>query len=87
MELEQEIERHGDGGRARAIACDVNRRIFEDDEDLPHFTRASQNIAATAALLRGLPEPTTPEDRQAHREIRTLLERAAMQQAKSSLSQ
>ena len=38
------------------------------------------------ALLRGLSEPATPEDRRAHREIRTLLERAAMQQAESSLS-
>ena len=50
-ELEQEIERHGDGGRARAVARDVNRRIIEDDEALPHFTRASQNVAAMAALL------------------------------------
>jgi hypothetical protein len=29
----------------------MNRRIIEDDEDLPHFTQASQNIAAMAALL------------------------------------
>ena len=60
---------------ARAMARDVNQRIIEDDEALPHFTRASQNIAATMALLRGPPKPTTPEDRRAHREIRTLLER------------
>ena len=39
-----------------------------------------------AALLQGCLEPTTPEDRRAHREIRTLLERRAMQQAESSLS-
>ena len=49
--LEREIERHGDGGRARAVAPDVNRRIIEDDEALPHFTQASQNIAALMALL------------------------------------
>ena len=77
MELEREIERHGDGGRACTVARDVNRRIIEDDEALPHFTRASQNIAAAAALLRGLSGPTTPEDRRAHREIRMLLEHAA----------
>ena len=59
----------------------MNRRIIEDDEALPHFARASQNIAAMAALLRGLPEPATPEDRRAHHEIRMLLERAATQQA------
>ena len=40
-ELEREIERHGDGGRARAVARDVNQRIIEDEKALPHFTRAS----------------------------------------------
>ena len=69
------------------MARDVNRRIIEDDEALPHFIRASQNVAAAAALFQGLPEPTTPEDRRAHRDIRTLLERVAAQQAESSLSQ
>ena len=37
------------------------------------------------ALLHGHPKATTPEDHQAHHEIRTLLERAAAQQAESSL--
>ena len=68
------------------MAHDVNWRIIEDDEALPHFTRASQNIATVAALLWGLLEPTAPEDHRAHREIRTLLECAAAQQAESSLS-
>ena len=86
MELEREIERHGDGGRARAVARNMNQKIIEDDEALPHFTQASQNIAAMAALLRGLLGPTTLEDHRAHHEIHTLLERAAVQQAKSSLS-
>ena len=86
MELNREIERHGDGGRARAMSHDVNWRIIVDDEFLHRFARASQNIAATAALLRGLPEAATSEDRRAHREIRTLLERAVAQQAESSLS-
>ena len=57
----------------------MNWRIIEDDEALPHFAWASQNIAATAALLRGLSEPATPEDRWAHREICTLLEHVAAQ--------
>ena len=73
MELEREIERHGDSGRARAMAHDVNRRIIKDDEALPHFAWASQNIAAMVALLRGLSWPATPEDHWAHHEIRTLL--------------
>ena len=61
------------------MAHDVNQRIIEDDEALSHFTQASQNIATMAALLRGLPKPTTPEDHRAHHEIRTLLECVATQ--------
>ena len=38
------------------------------------------------ALLNGLPKAAMPEDRRAHHEIHTLLERAAAQQAESSLS-
>ena len=79
MELDQEIERHGDGGRTRAMARDMNQRIIADDEALPRFTRVSQNIAAAAALLHGLLEATTPEDHWAHHEIRTLLERVVAQ--------
>jgi hypothetical protein len=41
----------------------VNQRIAVDDGGLLHFTWVSQNIAAAVALLWGLPEPVTPEDR------------------------
>ena len=68
------------------MAYDMNRRIIKDDGSLPHFARASQNIAAAVALLQGLPKPTTPEDHRTHHEIRTLLECAVVQQAESSLS-
>jgi hypothetical protein len=37
-------------------------------------------------LLRNMPEPSNPEARRAHDEIRGLLETAAMQQAESSAS-
>ena len=77
MEVDWEIECHGDGGCACARARDVNQRIIIDNEALPCFTQASQNIAATTTLLHGLPEVAMPEDRQAHREIRMLLEHAA----------
>ena len=69
------------------MARDVNRRIIKDDGALPHFTQVSQNITVVVALLQGLLEPTTPEDCWAHHEIHTLLECAAVQQAKSSPSQ
>ena len=65
--------------RARAVAHDMNWRIIKDDKALPHYTRASQNIAAVAALLQGLSGPATPVDRRSHHDIRTLLERAAVQ--------
>jgi len=74
-----EIERHGDGRHACAVAHDVNQRIIADDETLPHFARASQNITAATALLHGLPETAMPDDHRAHHKIRTLLERAAAQ--------
>jgi hypothetical protein len=61
-------------------------RIIEDDDGLPRFTRASQNIAAVAALYRGLPEPMTPKGHQAQHKIHTLLESTVVQQAESSVS-
>ena len=84
--INREIERRKDGGRARATARTVHQRILTDNGALPHFARASQNITAATALLHGLPEAATAKDCRAHREIRTLLERAAVQQAESSLS-
>ena len=86
MELEHEIAHSMDGGHACAMAHDVHRRIIEDDDGLPHFTRASQNIAVAVAMIRGMLEPTMPDEHRAYREIGTLLERAAVQQAESSMS-
>jgi hypothetical protein len=62
----------------RARAHDAHRRIVEDNDGLPRFTRASQNIATVVALLQGLLEPMTPEERQAQRKIHTLHERAVV---------
>jgi len=61
------------------MAHDVHRRIIEDDDGLPHFTRTSQNIATAVAMIRGMPEPATPDERRAHQDIGMLLERAAVQ--------
>jgi hypothetical protein len=63
MELEREIARRRDSEPARNRARDMHRRIVEDDDGLPHFTWASQNIAIAVPLLRGLLEPATPEER------------------------
>ena len=76
-EINREIERRGSGGQTRAMACDVHQRILTNDKNLPHFAQASQNIAAATALLHGLSEAATSENRCARQEIRTLLERAA----------
>ena len=50
QELEEaRLQLEQDTVGTRAMARNINRRIIEDDEALPHFARASQNIAATAA--------------------------------------
>ena len=36
-DINREIERRKDGGRARATARTVHRRILTDDGALPHF--------------------------------------------------
>jgi hypothetical protein len=74
---------------ARHRAHDVHRHICDDDDGdhPPLFAQASQNVVAIAILLRMMPEPSTPEGRQAHKELCALLEHAAVQQAESSMSQ
>jgi hypothetical protein len=72
--LQQTLERErvtcARGGGAQERARDVNRRIIEDRVgEPPVFNRASQNVAAAAMLLRNMPEPSTPEARQARDEI------------------
>ena len=54
--------------------------------DPPQFTRADQNITVAAMLLRGLPEPVDPQEQAVHRNLRALVETAAVQQAESSAS-
>jgi tyrosyl-tRNA synthetase len=85
--LEQEHAARAHGGGARERAHDVNRRIVEDRAvGPPVFGRASQNVVATAMLLRNMPEPSNPEACRACDEIRGLLETVAMQQAESFAS-
>ena len=57
---------------------------MNEGNDLPQFARASENIAAAAMLLRGVPEPIDPQERAVYRNLRVLVEVAAVQQAESS---
>ena len=59
---------------------------MSEGNDVPQFARAGQNIAAAAMLLRGVPEPVDPQERAVYRNLRVLVEAAAVQQAKSSAS-
>ena len=61
-DINRKIERRESGGRARATARTEHQRILTDDETLPHFARASQNIATATALLHGLLEAAMSED-------------------------
>ena len=52
---------------------------MNDGNDLPQFTQAGQNIAATVMLLRGVPEPVDPQERAVYRNLRVLVEAAVVQ--------
>lgn len=75
--LEEEILRCHE--RVCARGREAHRRIVEDDGGLPRFARASQNIAAMTALLRGLSKQATPEAWQAQWEIHMMFERSVTQ--------
>ena len=51
---------------------------------LPQEFRAGQNIAAAAIHLQTLPEQEDPAQKGLHRQVRNLMELAAVQQAESS---
>ena len=56
---------------------------MNEGNSLPQFARASQNIAAAAMLLRGVPEPVDPQERAVYWNLRVLVEAAAVQQAET----
>jgi hypothetical protein len=69
--------------RARELGRQARDRINADfnvdNPDTP--PRASQKLIAAATLLRAMPTPSTPEERNLHREAQALIEQAAVQQA------
>jgi hypothetical protein len=92
VQLRQNIEREWAGqalaGEARHQARDVQRRIADDAKArLPSASSGvGQNLAAAAILLRAKPEPSTTEGRRIQRELKNLLEDAAVRRAESSAS-
>jgi hypothetical protein len=62
--------------RARELGRQACERIDADfNIDDPHTPpRASQKLIAAAMLLRAMPEPSTPEARNLHREAHALIE-------------
>ena len=72
-------------GDARQCAHGVHCNIVNDARmQIPQQFRAGQNIAAVTILLQALAEPHDPAQRDLHRQIRDLVELAAVQQAESS---
>ena len=59
---------------------------MNEGNDPPQFAQASQNITATAMLLRGVPEPIDPQERAVYQNLWALVEATVVQQAKSSTS-
>jgi hypothetical protein len=55
------------------------------EQQLPAFTRASQNVVVVAALLDTLPTPSTDGVGEVYQRLMNILGSAAMQQAESSL--
>jgi hypothetical protein len=71
-------------GEASARGERINADFNVDNPDTP--PRASQKLIAAATLLRAMPAPSMPEARNLHREVQSLIEQAAVQQAESSAS-
>jgi hypothetical protein len=92
VQLRQNIEQEWAGralaGEAPHQARDVQRRIADDARARlpPASSGVSQNLAAAAILLRAMPEPSTTEGRRIQRELKNLLEDAAVRRAESSAS-
>lgn len=70
-----------------ARVCDLGQRIETNTDGYPLFDLATQCVAAAALLTRQLPPSSTPEERRVQSGLKSLLERATVQQAESSTEQ
>jgi hypothetical protein len=84
----QEWAGRAPAGEARHLAQDVQHRIADDARARlpPASSGVGQNLAATAILLRAMPEASTTEGRRIQGELKNLLEDAAVRRAESSAS-
>jgi hypothetical protein len=75
-------------GEARHLPQGIQHRIADDVRARPPLTSSGvgQNLAATAILLRVMPEPSTTEGRRIQGELKNLLEDTAVRRAESSAS-
>jgi hypothetical protein len=75
-------------GEVRHLPHGIQHRIADDVRVRPPPTSSGvgQNLAAAAILLHAMPEPSTTEGRRIQRELKNLLEDAAVRQAESSAS-
>jgi hypothetical protein len=86
--IEQEWAGRALAREARHQAWDVQHHIADDARARlpPASSKVGQNLAATAILLRAMPEPSTTEGRRIQGELKNLLEDAAVRRAESSAS-
>ena len=84
----QEWAGRAPAGEARHLAQNVQHRITDDARARlpPASSGVGQNLAATAILLRAMPEPSTNEGRRIQGELKNLLEDVTVRQAESSAS-
>jgi hypothetical protein len=84
----QEWAGRAPAGEARHLAQDVQHCIADDARARlpPASSGVGQNLAATAILLRVMPEPSTTEGRRIQGEVKNLLEDTAVGRAESSAS-
>jgi hypothetical protein len=85
----QEWADRAPAGEARHLPQGIQLRIDDDvrARPPPASSGVGQNLAATAILLRAMPEPSTTEGRRIRGELRNLLEDVAVRRAESSASQ
>jgi hypothetical protein len=84
--IRQEWADRAPDGEARHLPQGIQLRIADNVRARPPLASSgvSQNLAATAILLRAMPEPSTTEGRRIRGELKNLLEDVAVRRAESS---